>query len=115
MGGIGTRVVSTANYKAREYGIHSAIQISQAWRLSEAAKRRGDHQAVFVHPDFNRYMDSYRPLPIGKIPGIDPKTEACFLGLGIKVVQDLRRFSQEELQLGNRKLVSWIMPLCTLQ
>ena len=187
MGGRGRGVVSTANYKAREYGIRSAMPISQAWRLSEAAKRRGGHQAVFVHPDFNRYTEASEriteilkrhvksierasideiyfdlsitgtfekakeicllikneikkvegltasigvgpnkliakiasdfkkpdgltiieekdldgfisPLPIRKIPGIGPKTEVYLHGLGIKVVQDLRRFSQEELQ-----------------
>lgn len=32
-GGKGRGVVSTANYKARKFGIHSALPISQAWRL----------------------------------------------------------------------------------
>ena len=39
--GVGRGVVSTANYKAREYGIHSALPISMAWRLSQKAKAEG--------------------------------------------------------------------------
>ena len=53
--GNGRGVVSTANYKAREYGIHSAMPISRAWQLSEKAKAEGKPEAVFVQPDFERY------------------------------------------------------------
>ncbi len=54
-GGLGRGVVSTANYKARAYGIHSAQPISIAWRLSEEAARQGKPQAVFLEPDFKAY------------------------------------------------------------
>ena len=54
-GGQGRGVVSTANYKAREYGIHSALPISRAWKLSEAARRRGRPAAVFVRGNYRRY------------------------------------------------------------
>jgi DNA polymerase IV (archaeal DinB-like DNA polymerase) len=185
--GRGRGVVSTANYPARKYGIHSAMPISRAWRLSEAAKRRGRPGAVFLHPHFRRYeeisrrvMDLLRrhsplveeggideayfdlsfcdsfaaaarlgrkikaeiaaqeqltaslnigpnklvakiasdfhkpdgltvvttaeaenflaPLPVRKIPGIGPKSEAFLAKMGVKTVQDLRKFSREELQ-----------------
>ena len=53
--GTGRGVVSTANYKAREYGIHSALPISQAWRLSQKAKSEGKPEVVFLEVDFERY------------------------------------------------------------
>jgi len=53
--GAGRGVVSTANYKAREYGIHSALPISQAWHLSQKAKSEGKPEVVFLPVDFERY------------------------------------------------------------
>jgi len=53
--GHGRGVVSTANYKAREYGIHSALPISVAWRLSQKAKAEGKPEVVFLPVDFERY------------------------------------------------------------
>ncbi|MDI6820768.1 MAG: DNA polymerase IV [Patescibacteria group bacterium] len=55
--GKGRGVVSTANYKAREYGIHSALPISKAWELSEIAKSQGKPKAVFVGVDFKHYEE----------------------------------------------------------
>ncbi|HSN05056.1 MAG TPA: DNA polymerase IV [Nitrospira sp.] len=56
-GGKGRGVVSTANYKAREYGIHSALPISKAWRLSEAAMRQGRPPATFLPVRMERYAE----------------------------------------------------------
>ena len=55
VGGQGRGVVSTANYKAREYGIFSATPISTAWRFSEAARRRGLPPVTFVSVDMGKY------------------------------------------------------------
>ena len=56
-GGKGRGVVSTANYRARAYGIHSAMPISQAWRRSEIARHQGDPPVVFIRPNFERYTE----------------------------------------------------------
>lgn len=68
-GGTGRGVVSTANYKAREYGIRSAMPISEAWRLAKQAEAEGKPRAVFIGGGFGEYgkvsraiMDYLRPL-----------------------------------------------------
>ncbi|MDD5590264.1 MAG: DNA polymerase IV [Candidatus Portnoybacteria bacterium] len=53
--GQGRGVVSTANYKAREYGIKSATPITKAWQFSENAKRQGKPAAIFLPVDFEKY------------------------------------------------------------
>ena len=55
MEGKGRGVVSTANYRAREYGIHSALPISTAWRNSERARERGLPPVVFLSVDMKKY------------------------------------------------------------
>jgi nucleotidyltransferase/DNA polymerase involved in DNA repair len=186
-GGQGRGVVSTANYPARVYGIHSAMPISRAWQLAEAARRRGRPATVFTRGHYPRYREvsaqimailhrhapvveaagideayfdlsftgSYEqavevarqlkaailaqerltasvgigpnkliakiasdftkpdgltvvtaaeaeaflaPLPVRKIPGIGPKTERALARRGLKLVQDLKRFSAAELE-----------------
>lgn len=47
--GQGRGVVSTCNYTARKYGVHSAMPISKAYRLCPTA--------VFLRPDFSLYKD----------------------------------------------------------
>lgn len=53
--GHGRGVVTTANYLARKYGIGSAMPISRAWRLAEAARQRGEPAATFVRGDHELY------------------------------------------------------------
>ncbi len=60
--GKGRGVVSTANYKARAYGIHSAQPIATAWRLAEKARRDGLPPAVFLDVDMRRYGAASREI-----------------------------------------------------
>jgi DNA polymerase IV (DinB-like DNA polymerase) len=55
--GTGRGVVTTANYMARKFGIHSALPISRAWRLAEAARKRGEPATVFIAPNFRLYRE----------------------------------------------------------
>jgi DNA polymerase IV (DinB-like DNA polymerase) len=55
--GKGRGVITTANYLARRFGIHSALPIARAWRLAEAARRRGEPATVFVAPNFALYRE----------------------------------------------------------
>ena len=55
--GKGRGVVTTANYRAREFGIRSALPISRAWRLAETARRRGEPATVFLQPNMGLYRE----------------------------------------------------------
>jgi len=49
--------VTAASYAARKYGIRSALPISRAWRLAEAARRRGEPETIFVRDDHALYRE----------------------------------------------------------
>ena len=124
--GKGRGVVTTANYRAREYGLHSAMPISKAWRLSEIAKHRGNPPVLFIRTDLPRYREVsariiailHRYVPVIEEAGIDE----AFLDLGFTASFDgatpLCReiktaiFSEEQLTasvgLGPNKLIAKI-------
>jgi DNA polymerase IV (archaeal DinB-like DNA polymerase) len=55
--GNGRGVVMTANYRARKFGIRSALPISRAWRFAETARRRGEPATVFIQPHMALYRE----------------------------------------------------------
>lgn len=66
----GHGVVATANYKAREYGIHSAMSAAEAYRLCPEAifcpPRHGYYKEVSqeVHRIFQRYTSLIEPVAL---------------------------------------------------
>ncbi|HEY7039628.1 MAG TPA: DNA polymerase IV [Methylomirabilota bacterium] len=60
--GTGRGVVTAASYAARKYGIRSALPISRAWRLAEAARQRGEPETVFVRDDRALYLEVSRRI-----------------------------------------------------
>jgi nucleotidyltransferase/DNA polymerase involved in DNA repair len=69
--GTGRGVVTAANYAARKYGIRSAVPISRAWRLAEAARRRGEPDTVFVRGDRAHYREVSERLMAIIARGVD--------------------------------------------
>lgn len=104
MGGTGRGVVATANYAARTYGIFSATPITKAWRLSEAARMRGEEPVIFVEGDHHRYgevsghvMDIIRAhVPLVEQASIDEAYfDLSFLGSFEKAERICRKIKEE--------------------
>ncbi|HZX50056.1 MAG TPA: DNA polymerase IV [Candidatus Paceibacterota bacterium] len=68
--GKGRGVVSTANYVARKYGIHSAMPISKAWQLCPTA--------IFLPPNFELYSRTSENI-MNIIRGFSDKVEQTSL------------------------------------
>ncbi len=125
-GGRGRGVVSTANYAARTYGIHSAMPISKAWQLAKAAEAAGKPSVVFMGGSHSRYakvsqriMDiarSYTPrieqasvdeayLDLSHVGGFDEASVICQkLKKEIRVKEGL----SASIGLGPNKLIAKI-------
>ena len=104
--GRGRGVVSTASYAARVYGIRSAMPISKAWQLSEAARKTGKEPATFLLGRHRRYsevsakvMDIIRRhAPQTEQGGIDEMyADLSFAESFEKAIEIVRRIKQEVL------------------
>ena len=61
-GGHGRGVVATANYLARQLGIHSALPIRKAWEFCEASRKKGGARCAFITSGFHRYGEASRSV-----------------------------------------------------
>ncbi len=75
-GGAGRGVVTAASYAARKYGIRSALPISRAWRLAEAARKKGQPETVFVRGDRALYLEVSGRIMAIIAQGVDAFEEA---------------------------------------
>ncbi len=94
-GGAGRGVVTTASYAARTYGIRSALPISRAWRLAEAARRRGEPETIFVRGDHTLYREVSARLMVIAARGAD-HFEAASIDEAYLDVSSLGNFAQAE-------------------
>ena len=99
-GGRGRGVVSTASYEARPFGVHSAMPISQAYRLCPQAiflpVRMAHYQQVSarIFAIFERYTDVVEPLSIDEA-FLDVTGSTRLFGtvedIARRIKQDIRR------------------------
>lgn len=94
-GGDGRGVVSTANYKAREYGIYSATPISRAWKLAEAARKAGKPSVAFIVPTVGRYSAASKQV-FAIVRAKFPKLEQTSVDEGYIDLSHLGSFKQAE-------------------
>lgn len=97
-GGEGRGVVSTANYKAREYGIRSALPIGRAWRLAQEGHARGMPSVAFIVPKFGRYGAASREV-FSIVREKYPKLEQTSVDEGYIDLSKLRSFKKAEREM----------------
>ncbi|MBI2617015.1 DNA polymerase IV [Candidatus Gottesmanbacteria bacterium] len=101
--GNGRGVVSTANYKARKFGIHSAMPISTAWRLADIGVKKGGKKTVFLPVNGAWYSEvSKRIFTI--VCKFSPKVEQVSIDeayLDLSYLIDLNKAKEKMGQLKN--------------
>jgi len=92
-GGTGRGVVTAASYAARKYGIRSALPISRAWRLAEAARKKGEPETVFVRGDRALYLEVSGRIMAIVAEGVDAFEEASIdeAYVDLSSLEDLER------------------------
>jgi DNA polymerase-4 len=97
-------VISTCNYEARKFGIHSAMATAYAIRLCPQLKvvpgRMSHYQSVSsqIREIFSRYTELIEPLSLDEA-FLDVTECDLFKGSGTLIAQDIRRAIKAELNL----------------
>lgn len=103
-GGRGRGVVSTCNYEARKYGIHSAMPISQAYKrcpFAEYVPPRGRRYAEFSKKIFKIFYDftpKVEPVSVDEA-FLDVSGCTRLLGSHRKIAVDIKKRIFDELKL----------------
>ncbi|WP_430609365.1 DNA polymerase IV [Enterococcus sp. DIV0876] len=100
----GRGVVTTANYLARQYGIHSAMSAQKAFELCpQAIFKPGDHQkyrevSQQIRAIFHRYTDIIEPVSIDEAY-LDVTTNKIDCPSAIKIARMIQRDIWQETHL----------------
>ena len=97
-------VISTCNYEAREFGVHSAMATAYALRLCPQLKvlpgRMSHYQSISrqIRQIFERYTDLVEPLSLDEA-FLDVSDSELFKGSATRIAEDIRRTIKNELDL----------------
>ncbi|SUB83196.1 DNA polymerase IV [Pragia fontium] len=97
-------VISTANYIARRYGVHSAMPVAQALKLCPGLKVLPGRMDVYksisrqIHGIFQRYTSIIEPLSLDEAY-LDVTDCPKFNGSATLIAQDIRASIYQELNL----------------
>ncbi len=97
-------VISTCNYEARAFGVHSAMATALAVRLCPDLKvvpgRMSHYQAISkqIREIFSRYTNIIEPLSLDEAY-LDVTECAMFQGSATRIAEDIRRAIKQELGL----------------
>ncbi|MBD3647155.1 MAG: DNA polymerase IV, partial [Pseudomonadales bacterium] len=97
-------VLTTCNYEAREYGLHSAMATSYALRLCPALTllpvRMSYYRSVSaqIRKIFSRYTDQIEPLSLDEAY-LDVTGSSRFQGSATLIAEDIRAAIRRELDL----------------
>ncbi len=103
-GGTGRGVVAACSYEARKYGIHSALPISQAWRLCPGGvylrPRMDRYQEVSrtIMEIFRRYTDMVEPISIDEA-FLDVTGSTTLMGPAGQIARDIKTAIKKETGL----------------
>jgi DNA polymerase-4 len=97
-------VISTCNYEARKFGVHSAMATAYALRLCPQLKvlsgRMSHYQVISkqIRAIFHRYTEIIEPLSLDEA-FLDVSGSSLFSGSATRIAEDIRRAIKEELNL----------------